>query len=313
MKTSSVVLTTSIAIVVTVSAIVAQQRGPVPDPLVKENATVKVGEHSYAIPDGDVPLVPNVGIVVGSRATLVIDPGLGRRNGEAVLREAAKVSKNNELYVASTHFHVEHTTGIIAFPPAAKYVNATVQEAEFAEGGVPQIGTFSSRSPATAEILKDATGRKADITFDRDYSLDLGGVKVRMLVVGPTHTKGDTVFFVEGDAVLFAGDVVMNKSFVAANQNSSIKAWVAAFDTLAAMRPRVIVPAHGPIGDGTLIPGLRTVMVSMQARARALKAQGKPVEEVAATVSMEERAKHPDWARPNGLAALARSAYSEAP
>jgi hypothetical protein len=28
------------------------------------------------IPDGNVGLVPNVGIVVGSRATLVIDPGL---------------------------------------------------------------------------------------------------------------------------------------------------------------------------------------------------------------------------------------------
>jgi hypothetical protein len=105
----------------------------------------------------------------------------------------------------------------------------------------------------------------------------------------------------------------MNKSFVAANQNSSIKAWLAAFDALGSLQPRVIVPAHGPIGDGTLIPALRTVMLSIQTRARELKTQGKPVEEVATTVPMEERAKHPDWARPNGLAALARSAYAEAP
>src|SRR5215471_6916224 len=86
------------------------------DPLVKESATVKIGPHTYVIPDGNVPLVPNVGIVVGSHATLVIDPGLGRRNGEAVLREVAKVSKNSELYIASTHFHAEHTTGYVAFP-----------------------------------------------------------------------------------------------------------------------------------------------------------------------------------------------------
>src|SRR5262249_26801516 len=131
--------------------------------------------------------------------------------------------------------------------------------------------------------------------------------------VGPTHTKGDTALFVEGDAVLFAGDVVMNKSFVAANQNSSIKAWLAAFDAFAALRPRVIVPSHGPIGDGALIPALRTVMLSIETRARELKKQGTPIEDVATTVAMEERAKHPDWARPNGLAALARSAYTEAP
>ena len=92
------------------------QRAPAPDPLVKENATVKLAAHTYVIPDGNVSLVPNVGIVVGDRATLVIDPGLGRFNGETVLREVAKISKNTELYVASTHFHAEHTTGYHAFP-----------------------------------------------------------------------------------------------------------------------------------------------------------------------------------------------------
>jgi len=69
---------------------------------------------------------------VGSRATLVVDTGLGRRNGEAVLREVAKVSRNTELYIVTTHFHVEHTVGYVAFPPTAAYVNSTIQEAEFA-------------------------------------------------------------------------------------------------------------------------------------------------------------------------------------
>src|SRR3954466_9979182 len=81
------------------------------DPLVRENATVKVADHTYVIPDFNVGLVPNVGIIVGTRATLVVDPGLGRRNGETVLREVAKVSRNTELYIATTHFHAEHTTG----------------------------------------------------------------------------------------------------------------------------------------------------------------------------------------------------------
>ena len=111
------------------------QRGPAPDPLVKENAVVKLADHTYVIPDGNVPLVPNVGIVVGSRATLVIDPGLGRRNGETILREARKLSKNTEIFIASTHFHPEHTTGYVAFPANAKYVNSTVQESEFEESG----------------------------------------------------------------------------------------------------------------------------------------------------------------------------------
>src|SRR4029077_18845143 len=132
--------------------VLSAQTASVPDPLVKENATVKLAPHTYAIPDGNVPLVPNVGIIVGSRATLVIDPGLGRRNGEAVLREVAKVSSNTELFIASTHFHPEHTTGYIAFPATAKYINSTVQEAEFEESGMQMVQQFSGRSPVTAEI-----------------------------------------------------------------------------------------------------------------------------------------------------------------
>jgi len=289
------------------------QRGPVPDPLVREDATVKLAEHTYVIPDNSVPLVPNVGIVVGARATLVIDPGLGRRNGEAVLREVAKVGRNTEIFIATTHFHAEHTTGYAAFPATAKYVNSRVQEAEFAEGGVQQIKAFSGRSPMTAELLKDAAGRTADITFDRDYLLDLGGVRVRLVVVGPTHTRGDTALFVEGDGVLFSGDVVMNNSFLAAGQASSMKAWLAAFDTFDAMHAKTIVPSHGAVGDASLIAANRAVMKAVQARALELKAQGRSADDAAATVQKELQAMHPDWPRGNGLAAAARAAYAEAP
>jgi len=290
----------------------AAQQGQVPDPLVRENATVKLAAHTYVIPDNNVGLVPNVGIVVGPRGTLVIDPGLGRRNGETVLREVAKISKNTDLYIGTTHFHAEHTTGYVAFPASAKYINSNVQEAEFEQGGMQMVKMFSNRSPMTAEILKDAARRPASITFDRDYTLDLGGVRVRFLLVGPTHTKGDTTFFVEGDNVLFAGDVVMNNSFLAAGAASSMKAWLAAFDTLEALKPQTIVPSHGEVGAGNIIATNRSIMVAVQTRVRALKAEGRTADEVATTVQNELQAQHPGWPRANGLAAAARSAYAEA-
>jgi glyoxylase-like metal-dependent hydrolase (beta-lactamase superfamily II) len=289
------------------------QNAPVADPLVRENATVKLGEHTYVIPDDNVPMVPNVGIVVGGRATLIVDPGLGRRNGETVLREAEKIKRNAEIYVASTHYHVEHTTGLLGLPATAKYVNSRIQDEDFVQGGAAQAKTFSSRSPLVAELLKESAIRKADISFDREHTLDLGNVLVRMVVVGPTHTRGDTVFHVENDNVLFAGDVVMNDSFVAANQNSSMKAWMAAFDLLGQMGPNTVVPAHGPVGTGALIGVNRTFMREIDARTRELKAQGRTVDEVAATVQKEMQAKHPGWARANGAGGAARAAYREAP
>jgi glyoxylase-like metal-dependent hydrolase (beta-lactamase superfamily II) len=292
---------------------VIAQQAAAPPPLIKESGTVKVGPHTYVIPDNDVGLVPNVGIVVGSTATLVIDPGLGRRNGQAVLREVAKVSKNADLYIASTHFHAEHTTGYIAFPPSARYVNSTIQEEEFAQGGMQMVKMFSGRSPAIADLLADAARRPAAITFDREYVLSLGGVDVRMVVVGPTHTRGDTGFFVVNDNVLFSGDVVMNESFLAATAVSSARAWMTAFDTFEGMKPTTVVPSHGGVGTGSLIPANRSIVGTVQTRARELKAQGRSADEAAMILQQELQAAHPGWPRANGIQALARSAFAEAP
>jgi glyoxylase-like metal-dependent hydrolase (beta-lactamase superfamily II) len=295
------------------AGLVSAQRGAAADPLVRSGSIVKIAAHTYVIPDGNVPLVPNVGIIVGSRATLVVDPGLGRRNGETVLKEVANVSANDLLYIVSTHFHPEHTTGYLAFPWTARYVNSTTQEAEFADNGLQMVQMFAKRSPLTAELLSGVTRRVADITFERDHAVDLGGVTVRMLLVGPTHTRGDTAFFVEPDGVLFAGDVVMNQSFLAAGAAASMKAWLAAFDAFEAWKPETVVPAHGAVGRGDLIAANRAVMLEIQSRARELKAQGRSIDETAKTVSAEMTAKHPGWPRANGIANAARSAFSEAP
>src|SRR5579872_5245009 len=106
MRTRHILVTMVIANCMLAICLLAQQ--PSPDPLVRENATQKIAPHTYLIPDFNTPLVPNVGIIVGSRATLVIDTGMGTRNGQAVLRETRKISKTPALYVAFTHFHPEH-------------------------------------------------------------------------------------------------------------------------------------------------------------------------------------------------------------
>ena len=311
MTTRLLILPVAVLLVSTVGA--QRGGGPAPDPLVPANATEQLADHTYVIPDRNIGGVPNVGIVVGTRAALVIDPGLGRRNGETVLRELSMLTDTSEIYIASTHYHPEHTTGYVAFPAGARYVNSTTQEQEFAEAGQSVIDRFASRTPVMGDLLRDAERRVADITFDRSHTLDLGGVNVRMLVVGPTHTRGDTGLFVEGDNVLFSGDVVMNNSFLAANDGSSVRAWLAAFDAFEAMGPETIVPAHGEVGDGTLIPIQREVMLAIRARALELKAEGRSAEETGETVRAEFQTRHPSWGRVNGVAAAARVAWNEAP
>jgi len=290
----------------------AQPAAPA-DPVIRENATVKVSDHVYVIPDANVPLVPNVGIIIGSRATLVIDTGMGLANGERVAREAARVGTRTELYVVSTHFHPEHALGEAAFPSTATLVRARAQQQDIDEFGLSLAETFASRSAVNKQLLEGARYRKADVVFDAEHTLDLGGVRVRLLALGPTHTRGDTIAFVEGDRVLFAGDIVMNGTFVAfASPYSSVRAWLAALDRLTPLQPTRIVPSHGGMGDASLIAQDRTYLSAVQRRARELKAAGKSADEAATTITQEMQAQFPTWTNVPRITTAAKAAFNEA-
>jgi glyoxylase-like metal-dependent hydrolase (beta-lactamase superfamily II) len=261
------------------------------------------------IPDGNVGAVPNVGIVVGSKATLVIETGLGPRNGQTVLREVEKVSKNADIFVVGTHFHAEHILGESVFPPTAKIIRARAQQQDIDEFGIQP--NFAARSAGMAELVKDAQFRRADEFFDSEKTLDLGGVRVRLLWFGGTHTNGDTLIFIEGDNVLFAGDVIMNRRFLGfGSPRSSVQAWLHSLDKVAPLRPTRIVPSHGEMGDGSLIEKNRSYLVALQTRAAELKREGKTVEQATETLIAEFKAKYPDWT--GNASAAARIAYNEA-
>lgn len=293
-------------------AIAAAQPAPAPS-LVRENATVKLTDHVWAIPDNNVGGVPNVGIIVGSRATLVVDTGLGPRNGEAIVREMNKVSRNSEVYVATTHYHPEHSLGMAAFK-GAKLVMPRIQQTEMREDGQRIFEVFAGRSASNGELLRGVTYPMADIPFDTEHRLDLGGVNVRIFTKGPTplHTRGDTVIWVEQDRVLFTGDLVMSRRFLAANPNASIGLWLTTLDELAALKPLHVVPAHGDLGNATMIARDQEYLRAVQARVAALKQQGRSVDDAVKAVAEEIAPKYPEWGNPQGVAATVRAAFNEA-
>jgi len=289
--------------------VAAQQPPARPDPLIKEGVTEKISEHVYVIPDGSVPLVPNVGIIVGSRATLVVDTGMGARNGQTVLREAGKVSRNRELYLATTHVHPEHDLGAGAFPPETKMIRSRAQQDEIAETGLNTAKTFAGMSALNAQLLQGAEFRKADISFEKDYALDLGGVRVRLMAIGPAHTKGDTAFFVDSDGVLFSGDIAMVALPAFSSPASSVRQWLADLDLFDSLKPKRIVPSHGAMGDASLVANYRTFLTTITDRVRALKMQGRSLEETVQTLQTELQGRY-DRQRMTGAI---RAAYGEAP
>jgi len=294
-------------LVSTMIAVPVFSQQPAPASLVREDVTEKLTAHVWAIPDGSASLVPNVGIVVGKRAVLVIDTGMGTRNGETVLREVAKVGAGKPIYIVTTHVHPEHDMGAHAFPKHSKLLRSKDQIEDIAAGaGMSLVPVFEARSALNVELLKDAKHRDADIVFDTEYSLDLGGLKAKIYAMGTNHTHGDTVVLVDG--VLFSGDVAMRPQPSFANPTAKISHWLASLDKLESLKAKQLVPSHGPFGDNSIIAGYRSYLTHIRERTSELKKAAKTQDEAVQIVTDEMSAQYPDK---NRLAGAIRAAYSE--
>jgi len=282
-----------------------------PPPIVKVDGLRPISPHVQIIPDNSVPLVPNVGYVIGDRAVLVVDTGLGPPNGKAVYEVAKKLAGDRQLYLVATHIHPEHDLGAQSFPASTTFIRSTDQVKEIAETGLTLANVFAKRSEVHAELLKGAEFRKADITFEHDYDLDLGGLHARLTAMGPNHTVGDTIIWIEVDRVLFSGDIAMRAQPAFASIHSSRRSWLASLDRLEALKPAIIVPSHGPTGDGTVfIGGYRTYLVEVRDRTEAEKRAGRSVDEAVTAVTAAFGDRAPDKVR---LAGAIKAAYAEAP
>ncbi len=277
-------------------------------PLLSEDNLKRVSDHVYVI-EG----FPNVAIVVGSRATLVVDTGLGERNGATVMRVEQKLAKGPILYLTTTHYHSEHTTGEQAFPASAIIIRNSAQQDEMNKMVNGHIEAFRKMSAQNADLLKEVHFRPPDVLFDREAKLDLGGVTARLFWLGPAHTKGDMLTFIEEDSVLIPGDIVQKDIFpIMPNADASVKGWLSILDNIETLHPKFIVPDHGaPIVDASQIATQRAYLMALQSRALELKKQGVSVEDAGKTITAELKAKNPDWPNPNNVAGEVQRVYEQ--
>jgi glyoxylase-like metal-dependent hydrolase (beta-lactamase superfamily II) len=269
--------------------------------------TVKVSDHVWAIMG-----FPNIAIIVGDRATLVVDTGLGPRNGTTIARVAQKLAPSNQkLFLTTTHFHPEHAAGEAGFPRGTILIRNTVQQQEMELHGQEMVELFAGRNAQQKELLQNATLRTPDVTFESEAKIDLGGVTARLLWFGEAHTKGDELTFIEPDRTLVTGDVVQNKVVPNIYREGGTPAtWLAVLDKIATLDALHILPDHSPPGDGTLVAKEKSFITDLRSSALKLKRQNVPVDEAASRLNTEFKTKYPDWPSMN-VTGFVHSIYAE--
>ncbi len=175
-----------------------------PAPVVNGTPT-EIGDGVYVVPDGRVPLVPNVGIVLGRERALVVDTAMGPANGARIKAFADELAGERELLLTITHFHPEHGFGAQAFGGATIVYNRAQLE-ELHEKGAGYLEMFRTFGESVARELEGVELVEPDDVYDGAvHELDLGGRRVELRTWGLAHTRGDQGVFLPEERILFTG------------------------------------------------------------------------------------------------------------
>lgn len=276
-----------------------------PPPIVADVEPEEVAAGVYVIPDGRVPLVPNVGLVVGARAALVVDTGMGPENGRRVLAKARSLT-DLPLLLTITHFHPEHGFGAQVFEREATIVYNREQAEELAAKGPGFVEMFRGFGESVAQQLEGVELVPPHVVYDGSAEIDLGGLTVELSHPGRAHTRGDQLVLVRERGVLFGGDLVEARLFPIFpwfppdDMDVSGSRWIDVLEQMAAMGADTVVPGHGEVGGKELLAAARDYMLDVQARVRDA-GEGRSAAEVKAELEPKIRERYAGWDAPEWI------------
>ncbi|MFI6601604.1 MBL fold metallo-hydrolase [Nonomuraea sp. NPDC050536] len=274
---------------------------PMTDPAVQVAGAREIAPDLLVIPNDRVALVPNIGVIGGTQAVLVVETGIGTANAEQVLAFASEVAKGRRLYLTTTHFHPEHAFGAQVFAGQATYLVNRAQADDLKIKGPGYLEMFRGFGGPIADRLDGVRLPTPDVVYDNGYDLDLGDRTVRLRSTGRGHTKGDQVVEVPDAGVLFTGDLAETGQFAIFpwfppyDTDVSGVRWLEVMDRLAAAGPRVVIPGHGDLGGPQILDDVRDYLRELRDETWRRRDSEMGEAEIVAEVRALLIERHPEW------------------
>ena len=288
-----------------------------PAPEVDETGITEIADGIWIVPDRRIPLVPNVGIVVGDDTVLVVDTAMGPGNGARVLAAAREKAEGRRLLLTLTHFHPEHGFGAQVFRNEATIAYNRAQLDELHDKGEAYVGMFRTFGPAVAAALEGVELVEPHLVYEGDAEIDLGGRTVLLRSFGLAHTRGDQVVLCPDEGVLFTGDLVESRIFPIYpffppdDADVDGTRWIEVLRCLEDLDPRIVVPGHGEPGDRGVISVARDYHEMLRAETFRLADEGLSADEAVAALEQTVLDAHPGWDQPEWVGFGIRCFHAE--
>ena len=277
------------------------------------------GLYAYLQPDGGWGW-SNAGLVADGERTLLIDTLFDLRLTERMLaemRRAVPAAARIDTLV-NTHANGDHTYGnqlvgdarIVASRRTAEEMPelpaATMAALLQNAPSLGEVGEFFARIFGTFDFSGIETTLPTE-TFEGELPLRVGAQELRLIEVGPAHTRGDTLVLAPAQRVLFTGDILFHGMHPLA-WAGPISNWTAACERILEMDVDVIVPGHGALADKHAIRELKDYFEYLGEQARSCHADGMAPLDAARTIALDRWSA---WAEPERLVVNIATLYRE--
>jgi len=185
----------------------------------------------------------NLSFVIGEESVLVFNAG------------------DNYLLARALHDEIKMITPLPVKAVALEngQGHAMLGSSYWQEQGVPVIAHIDTaheieeRGKEVFERMRLRNGGKAqhtrltmpDETFDSKRSIELGGLVVELLHLGPSHSPGDIVAWIPQKSLVISGDMAFHQRLLPIFEHTDTAAWIATWDKFAALNATHVIPGHG--------------------------------------------------------------------
>ena len=278
---------------------------------------IRLTEHVYACeqPRADTGW-SNSGLIDAGRG-LVVDTLYDVKLTREMAALYAQVRPAPVEIVVNTHHNGDHCWGNQVFAAAEIIAHRGCAErfASFTPEAAEAMRTMAEPPEQLADLVREwAPFDFSEVVLtpptnviDGDTTLDLDGVRVDLLHVGPAHTEGDLVVHIPDEGVVLMGDVLFSRCTPIGWEGSTDR-WIQALQDVEALGPEHVVPGHGPVGGVDDVRAARSYLQDVKAHASSCWAAGTSVLDCCTGMDLGPYA---GWGEPWRLAANVHRVYRE--
>ncbi|PRZ44022.1 glyoxylase-like metal-dependent hydrolase (beta-lactamase superfamily II) [Antricoccus suffuscus] len=252
------------------------------------------GCYSWMLPDGSWGW-SNSGLITGKGESLLVDTHFDLALTQEMLDGIAHLTKDAPLkYAAITHSNGDHYFGNELLPDGTEIIASKATNADMTQADVTRIQGMKSLEGAAGDFARSIfgpfdfsgiTATPATRTFEGETTVDVGGVEVQLIQVGPAHTAGDIIAYVPSAKTLYAGDILFIGGTPIA-WAGPLQRWIDACDLMLGLDVETVVPGHGPVTDKSGIIANRDYLSFVQEKATEAFHKGVTAQDAARNMDL---------------------------